>query len=256
MRVCEGVDRGRMTNTTLQKQNTWQNAFIFTGEEPCTQAASGGGVKNRVIEIECDHVVVEDGNFVVNYVNSHYGCAGREFIEAIKDRKELSKEYQAIFKTLLEMSNSTEKQAMAMALMLLADAIATRHIFKDNDVLDFEAVLPFLKSVAEIDTAERAFAMITDIIAENSDKFEQTYDKASNLATWGKLNSDGSVLVNKTVLERELSKVGFDFTAVKKKWAAKGYLVVNSQGRYFHNTTVAGMKGVFIKLNTALLIEK
>ena len=256
MRVCEGVDRGRMTNTTLQKQSTWQNAFIFTGEEPCTQAASGGGVKNRVIEIECDRVVVEDGNSVVNYVNSHYGCAGREFIEAIKDRKELPKEYQAIFKTLLEMSNSTEKQAMAMALMLLADAVATRHIFKDNDVLDFEMVLPFLKSVAEIDTAERAFAMITDIIAENSDKFEQTYDKASNLATWGKLNADGSVLVNKTVLERELGKVGFDFTAVKKKWAAKGYLVVNSQGRYFHSTTVAGMKGVFIKLNTALLIEK
>ena len=53
-------------------------------------------------------------------------------------------------------------------------------------------MLPFLKSVAEIDTAERAFAIITDIIAENSDKFEQTYDKASNLATWGKLNSDGS----------------------------------------------------------------
>ena len=254
MRVCEGVDRGRMTNTTLQKQSTWQNAFIFTGEEPCTQSSSGGGVKNRVIEIECDHVVVEDGNGVVNYINSHYGCAGREFIEQVKSRPDLAKEYQSIFKTLLELSKSTEKQAMAMALMLLADTVATRHIFKDNDVLDFEAVLPFLKSVAEIDTAERAFAIITDIIAENSDKFEheQTYDKASNLATWGKLNSDGSILINKTVLERELGKVGFDFVAVKKKWAAKGYLVLNSQGRYHFQTTVCGIKGNFVQLKSKM----
>lgn len=249
MRVCEGVDRGRMTNTTLQKQSTWQNAFIFTGEEPCTQSSSGGGVKNRVIEIECDSAVIEiSGNEIVNYINEHYGCAGREFIEHVKSRKDLAKEYKSIHDTLLELSNSTEKQAMAMALMLLADAVATRHIFKDNDVLDFEAVLPFLKSAAEIDTAERAFAMITDIIAENSDKFEQTYEKGSNLATWGKLNSDGSILINKTVLERELGKVGFDFTAVKKKWAAKGYLILNSQGRYYAQTTVCGVKGNFVQL--------
>ena len=61
----------------------------------------------------------------------------------IKERKELPKEYQAIFKTLLEMSGSTEKQAMAMALMLLADTIATRHIFNNGAVDKFELLFSF-----------------------------------------------------------------------------------------------------------------
>ena len=75
----------------------------------------------------------------------------------------------------------------------------------------------------------------------------------SNLATWGKLNSDGSILINKTVLERELGKVGFDFTAVKKKWAAKGYLTVSSQGRYFFHTSVCGVMGCFVRLNLKMM---
>jgi hypothetical protein len=36
MRVTEGIDRGRMKYDTKVAQKTWKNAFIFTGEEPCT----------------------------------------------------------------------------------------------------------------------------------------------------------------------------------------------------------------------------
>ena len=76
MQVTEGINRGRMTDTALQQQMTWENAFVFTGEEPCTQNMSGGGVKNRVIEIECTDNVVENGNGVVNFINHNYGLAG------------------------------------------------------------------------------------------------------------------------------------------------------------------------------------
>lgn len=250
MRVCEGVDRGRMTNATLQKQATWANSFIFTGEEPCTQTASGGGVKNRVIEIECDHEVVADGNAVANFVSNHYGCVGRVFVEALKG-EDLAKHYREIYQLTQQVTGTTEKQAMAMALMLQADMIASKVIFNTpGDFLTPDDIKQFVKSVAEVDVTERAFEMLGDIIAENIDKFEKAHYEPSMHACWGKMQIDGICLINKTILERELGRLGFSFEAAKKKWAAKGYIVLNSQGRYYWNASVNGFKGNFVKIDT------
>jgi hypothetical protein len=64
------------------------------------------------------------------------------------------------------------------------------------------------------------------------------------------MQADGICFINKMILERELNKLGFSFEAVKKKWAGKGYLILNSQGRYYWNASVNGFKGNFVKLNT------
>lgn len=247
MRVCEGVDRGRMTNTTLQKQLTWCNSFIFTGEEPCTQMSSGGGVKNRVIEVECIDKIIENGNAVVNFIGSHYGTAGPKFIEILQEQEDLVESYHNFHEMILEDIDTTEKQAMAGALILLADIIVSKELFNDLPSLDIYSIKPFLKSVSEVDTAERAYAMINDIIAENGDKFE-TYKDVPAGTLWGKIIERESVLINKTVLERELNKIGFDFNAIKKKWLEKGYLEPNSQGRYFHRTSLSGIKSNFVKI--------
>ncbi|MBR6636573.1 MAG: DUF927 domain-containing protein, partial [Phascolarctobacterium sp.] len=250
MRVCEGVDRGRMTNATLQKQATWANSFIFTGEEPCTQTISGGGVKNRVIEIECDYEVVSNGNEVVNFVTGHYGCAGRAFIEAL-DKEQLAKDYREIYKLVQDVTETTEKQAMAMALMLQADMIASKVIFNTpGDFLTPADIKQFVKSVAEVDVAERAYMLVSNLISENIDKFEKVHYEPSLTACWGAVHSDGTCLVNKMILERELNKLGFSFEAIKKKWAARGYLITNTQGRYYWNASVNGFKSNFVKLNT------
>jgi hypothetical protein len=51
------------------------------------------------------------------------------------------------------------------------------------------------------------------------------------------------------VLERELTELGFDFSAVKKKWLQKGYIQKNSStDRFVFRTTVNGVKGSFIKI--------
>ena len=50
--ITEGVDRGRArAYGGVEDTKTWKNSFIFTGEEPITKVNSGGGSKNRVIEI-------------------------------------------------------------------------------------------------------------------------------------------------------------------------------------------------------------
>lgn len=42
MFLCEGVDRGRNTSrSTAERLKTWNNAFLFTGEEPITKRRMG-----------------------------------------------------------------------------------------------------------------------------------------------------------------------------------------------------------------------
>lgn len=251
MRVTEGLDRGRMTNATFQRQKSWLNSFVFTGEEPCTKSQSGGGVKNRVIEIECDQQIIKNGNAVVNFITQHFGCAGRAFIEALEG-KNLAADYNEIMRLVLEVTDTTEKQAMAMALMLQADAIASKAIFgTPGDVLSPEDIIGFVKSKAEVDVSERAWNIIVDVIGANADKFDTEFDDYSGYAYWGRRKPDGVVIINKTVLEQELEKNGFDFAALKKKWAEAGHLVKNSQGRYYGlytlNRTRANYVALYVK---------
>lgn len=63
--ITEGVDRGRArAYGGVEDTKTWKNSFIFTGEEPITKVNSGGGSKNRVIEIAIDGLLIEDGHYV------------------------------------------------------------------------------------------------------------------------------------------------------------------------------------------------
>ena len=64
---------------------------------------------------------------------------------------------------------------------------------------------------------------------------------------WGTIKN-GYALFNKSVLERELNNMGFNFNAIKRKWLANGYIEPNSQGRIPHNTSVNGEKGSYIKI--------
>ena len=141
MRVTEGIDRSRMkSGDAMQSLKTWANAFIFTGEEPCTMSRSGGGVKNRVIEIECMTPVVADGNAVVAAVRQQYGTLGPAYIKALQDIN-VRQVYNGFFKELLKL-DTTEKQAMAMALMLTADAILQWRFMPDLAPLSIDESSP------------------------------------------------------------------------------------------------------------------
>lgn len=244
MQLTEGTDRGRLdSRANLKHSKTWKNAFIFTGEEPVTMANSGGGVKNRVIELECLEKLIDDGNGTVNFIRSHYGNAGRAFIDHLAG-KDIVTDYQNIFRTLLSMTDSTEKQVAPLALMALADAYANECIFHERKPLDLQQLAKLAKSTAEIDPAERAYQYIVDLVAANADSFthlakgeHSTYDQKNTYnAAWGKLLPDKIVFI-KSKLEEELAKKNFSFDAVKAKWAAKGYLI-KYQKAYTHKDSI------------------
>lgn len=250
--LTEGVDRGRArAYGGVEDTKTWKNSFIFTGEEPITKANSGGGSKNRVIEIAIDGPLVDDGHYVSSVVQENYGFAGRKLVEYIQemDTGELTERYRKLFDELCKL-DTTDKQAMAMSCLLLADELAVRLFFPGEVPLSVSQVKKYLQSAMDVDVAERAYQSVLNWAAKNPVRFEDP--KADNSPNkgevWGKI--DETVLViNRDVLLEYLNKNGFDYTAVSKKWSEKGYLVRNSQGKFIHSTKVYGIKSSYIKFN-------
>ena len=246
MYLTEGVNRGRLRSSgRMEQQKTWKNSFLFTGEEPVTKTASGGGVKNRVIEIglKGDDVVVQNGNETANFVREHYGFAGLKFVESLK-RWDLQKRYQQLFNQIVETCDTTEKQAMAMACMLLADEVAVLEIFQDEEPLSVEEVKDYLTSVKDVDPAARAYDWALNWIAKNMARFRES---DNNGEIWGKVVENVAV-VNRDVLAEGLRGAGFDYTAVVQKFTERGQIVRNSQGKFVHQTKVYGVKASYVKL--------
>ena len=140
-----------------------------------------------------------------------------------------------------------------MALIILADIIAARGICKDGRWLSIEDAVGIVKSKAEVDTAGRAFSYIMSVIAENPECFDTENWSSTNSwegrTYWWRIKNDGTVYINKSVLERELSKKSFEFAAVKKKWAENGWLMLAS-GRYYANISLNKVKTYYVILAT------
>lgn len=241
MQLTEGKDKARLTQqSTLKEQKTWNNCFIFTGEEPITQSNSGGGTKNRVIELQCKEQIISNGNAVVNFIDSHYGNAGRAFIEHIasKPAETLQQEFQDLQNALLSLSGSSAKQCAALALIALADAYADECIFKDKrQVLDLKQLAGIAKSLAEIDSAERAYRYIMDVIAAKADylarRSKHGYYKPAAGDCWGKITED-YIAINRTRITEELAKQGYSLNSVVDAWKNKGYIMTRSDGRWMY----------------------
>lgn len=233
MQITEGIDRGRMKFDKLQPVKSWACAFLFTGEEPCTRSNSGGGVFNRVIEIECKSKLIQDGNAVANFVRENYGIAGKQLVEDLK-RSDYRPRYRQLKDNIIQTHDTTEKQAGAMALLLLADEIASRLFWPSEEPLTVEQLRPYLHSTEEVDTPERAYSFVLDLIASNSGNFLDENGCGDSFQVWGKLDDSGGVYFINSILTDKLKEAGFDLAAVKSKWLERGYSRRDRNGNFRH----------------------
>lgn len=255
--ITEGVDRGRAKlHGGVEDTRTWKNSFIFTGEEPITKANSGGGSKNRVIEMALDGSLMEDGHYVSGIVQENYGFAGREFVEHIQgmEKSVLVEQYRELFEALCRL-DTTDKQAMAMACLLLADRLASSLFFPGEPPVGMSEAGRYLQSVKDVDVAERAYQAVLNWAAKNPVRFEDPKDPASpnKGEVWGKIERNEKrltevLIVNRDVLQGFLEQNRYDYTAVIRKWADKEYIIRNSQGKFIHCTKVYGIKSSYVKL--------
>ena len=255
--ITEGIDRGRgRASGGVEETKTWHNSYLFTGEEPITKANSRAGSKNRVIEIEAEEKLIEDGNHTVSVLTENYGHAGKKLVEYLQntDTEKLRQEYKKYFDAMCKL-DTTEKQAMAMSCILVADHILVDQIFTDEAPLQVKDVEGYLRSAKEVDVAERSYQIVLNWIAKNPLRFQNPTSGDNKGEVWGRIDADEDhpeippvAVINKDVLCDFLEKSGYDYAAVSKKWAAKDRLIKNSQGKFVHQTKVYGMKASYIKL--------
>ena len=238
MRVTEGIDRGRMKYDAKVAQRTWKNSFIFTGEEPCTDYRSGGGTKNRVIEVNADDGVVLHGGETVAIISENYGHAGRTFINYIKTQN-LRHRYRELYSTV---SGVTDKQALAATMVLLGDALARECLFPSEPPLVWDDISEYFYNSEDVSTAERAMEYILGWVAKNRNKFDVT----SCGECWGMMYGK-SVYVIDHILVDELNEKGFSFDAVKRDWARSGFLKKYSN-KYKSRKGINGSKPYCVEL--------
>lgn len=243
MQITEGKERERMNYNYIIKPGTWRTSFLFTGEEPCVDTTSGGGAKNRVIQINSTEDIITNGNETANFYRANYGFAGRRFIEKL-DWQKAKDTYKSVFDSIMDYCDTTEKQAGSAALLLTADWLSSEifweldengEVNRDEEVLQVDDIRPYLMSDKEVDIAGNAFSAVCDLISAHNRNFT-----ADALERWGTIEDD-RVYFNIRVLSREMKAMNLDYNAVKADWAERGYLIKAKDGRYRTNKTIAGI---------------
>lgn len=175
--LSEGVGRTRGNKTGgVDKTPTWANAVITTGETPIIRQSDGAGAFNRTIDIECvsSEKVIDDGQKTTSVIKNNYGFAGRDFINILYSSDEMldlvRNEFTNNYKELCK-SDTTEKQAMAAALILTADKFFCQWILCSNDYLNIEDVSKYLATKKEVSIGERGYQFICDWVGINQNKF-------------------------------------------------------------------------------------
>ena len=245
MQLTEGVERNRMKYDKNLPNRYWHCALLSTGEEPITADNAGGGTKNRVIEVEIDNKFFgRQGNAIVSFITNNYGTAGKKFIEHIQSNTaDIKSTYQSIIGDILNSVDTTDKQAMAATLILLADQLACECLFSGETPLAVSDIAPFIKSNAETDVAVRAYDWVRSWIVINDKKFNG--DMYSE--TWGKSSLKGTVFIVASKLKSAMAAEGFSLDAVKKKWDDYGWLVKQGKG-YTVLASINGKKARCVEL--------
>ena len=176
--LCEGIGKTRGAKTGgLQKTPTWKNCIITSGESPITHAASGGGAVNRIIEIECREMLFDDAVELLDVIRANYGHAGKLFMGFMSADQSKEKAINLYKRFYREMGTaSTEKQTMAAAIILTADALATEWIFCDGRGLTVDDIEPYLRTKESVDVGARGYEYIHDYYVSNSARFETNSD--------------------------------------------------------------------------------
>ena len=239
--LTEGVGRTRGAKTGgLQKMNTWKNCIITNGEHPISNANSGGGAVNRVIEFECDEKVYSDLVGICAVIQSNYGFAGREFVEYLQtdgafDRvNAIQKEY---YRELLK-SDSTDKQAASASAILAADHIATELIFKDGNNLTVADLEKIMTKKKEVDVNNRALEFIYELVERNPNRFRPNDFGEYQGEVWGK-SEEACIYIIKSVFDREMGNGGFNSTAFLA-WAKRNDIIITGNGKRTKKARITG----------------
>jgi len=283
--ITEGQGRMRGTVDGIQKNLTWQNAILTSGEQPLTSNSSAGGEYNRVFDIYAENNIFNQPSNIYDIISNNYGWIGFLFLQAILGRDfnmpgfnfnfadkmlafNIHEKYRNFKKYLDENSKFLKgKKNMCIAQLLLTDELFN-YLFYDLD-LDkaHEKALKFYQDICEnIDIADdekkrdmidNAYDYILGVVAQNPSKFMNgswQHDEDLN-EIWGKFfereKDNHTVFIFGNTLRKILADGGFNYEATLKGLNKKGYTILSdgatksTKTLWINNVKV---RGVEIKL--------
>ena len=230
--LCEGVSKGRGAKEGgLQIQKRWSSCIITTGEMPITQGNSGGGAVARIVEVNFGgRPLFADARGTANLLKEHYGFAGPKFIAMLRKDGVIDalKALQKKFYTELMQEDVQDKQVLSASILLAADALATKAIFKDKHALTVDDIKEYLVSRTETDVNLRCYQWLIGFCAASPRRFDS--EDQNNGELWGKYE-DGYIYINKTIFDDLLKNKGFSPGAFLDWAKRKGYLKFQNYGK-------------------------
>ena len=241
-KLAQGVGRTRGNRSGgVDLTPTWRNCILTTGESPLTGQASGAGAVNRVIDIECRsaQAVVKDGMRISAAVKRNFGFAGRKFVDQLYQPgvvEAVTERYRALFRDLSE-RDTTEKQAMAAAAVILADELVCEWIFEGSQQpLTIGQISEFLASKAAVSAGDRGYKYLCDWVTQNSNKL---CARSETVEVLGALDDNRAYII-RSVFERILQEAGYS-TAAMVSYLRQEKLI---ECRGKHNTKGKRINGI------------
>ena len=242
-KLAQGVGRTRGNRSGgVDLTPTWRNCILTTGESPLTGQAAGAGAVNRVIDIECRsaQAVIKDGMRVSGIVKKNFGFAGRRFVEKLYAPgvvDQVTVRFQELFRELSD-RDTTEKQSMAAAAVILADELACDWIFGGTEKpLTVDQIAEFLASKAAVSAGDRGYKYLCDWVTQNSNKL--CGKSETNMEVLGALEN-GRAYIIRSVFENILQEAGYS-TAAMISYLKQEHLI-ETRGR--NNTRGTRINGI------------
>jgi len=208
----------------------WANCFITSGETPLVGETDGAGAVNRVVEIECRYgeAVIRDGHRTANVLKLNYGHAGKVFVDHLCEERGMDRArelYEENYTACIQ-SDTTEKQAMAAALIITADQLATEWIFHDDCALTALELGEFLKEKNEVSTSERGYEYMCGWVASHANQFRESVEHGEH---YGIIDGD-TAIINRMVWNQACEEVGISSKALLGHLKSKGLIETRSKG--------------------------
>lgn len=224
--VAEGKGKSKSTkNGGIARENYWNNVVITNGEKNIIKTNSNAGAYNRCISVEITKHSYENLSEVADFAKENYGTVIRKILEHLDEY-----DCKAIYKKFLEELkdvDTTDKQKILVAEILLGDKILTDIIFKDEYYLKREDLEGSLVSKNQIAVEERALEVIKDwYVSEKRHFFDRKEDDDTEerIELYGKKMQDGYIAFIPSILKDRLNSNGFDGDEVINAWKRKNYL--------------------------------
>lgn len=241
---CEGKGRGRGTKTGgVDIIPTWQSIALSNAENSMLSGDSKEGFVNRVLEFYIDKPLFADLPHTADFVKENYGFAGKDFLGQLQgwleddEKRQWLNQYYDLFYTYCT-AHGTEKQAMAMAVVLLADMLMHHFIFglelfQAQEVTSQYAtrIIGILKTKQDVDITARAYDYFCGWMAEHlwyfDTKNRYDVDDGSNVVCrecYGRVENN-TVWIITSRFDQVMQDAGFDTSKTIKEFAERGILV-------------------------------